>query len=504
MPNSLNGRTEDYYNLESEVIQFPEVRSSDNDWSYSTKELLDSLPKVWTRGLLYFLVIFITIALPWAMFSKIDETGKAQGQLEPKGKTIRLDAPVSGTVATIKVKEGEKVKVGQTLVELESDLVNADLQLQKNKLEGQENRLHQLDILKNQLQIVLQTQTQQNQAQKLEKLAQVNQAKQELEVLQNTYHLQQQEKLAQVNQAKQDLQHSQVDNHLAGIGLKTAEHEAQRYREAAEEGIVSQIQIVEKEDVIQERTRVYEQTKSDIEQAKLRLSEQQSIYERTIKQTKSDIEKSKLRLKEQENSYNSLIQSGEIAILKVKEQLKNVETDVTSLKSEIKQTKSQIQSLEFQLSQRVIKSPVEGTIFDLAVEREKSVLQSGNKIIEIAPQGTKLVLRAEMATQESGFLEKGMLVKMKFDAYPFQDYGIIEGKLSQVSPTTKKIETSDGETSAYELEIELDQTCIPSSKECIPLRPGDTATAEVVVRQRRLIDFILDPFKKLNSGGLEL
>jgi hemolysin D len=36
------------------------------------------------------------------------------------------------------------------------------------------------------------------------------------------------------------------------------------------------------------------------------------------------------------------------------------------------------------------------------------------------------------------------------------------------------------------------------------LRPGDTATAEVIVRQRRIIDLILDPFKKLQKGGLEL
>lgn len=28
--------------------------------------------------------------------------------------------------------------------------------------------------------------------------------------------------------------------------------------------------------------------------------------------------------------------------------------------------------------------------------------------------------------------------------------------------------------------------------------------AEVIIRQRRLIDFILDPFKKLHKGGLEL
>jgi HlyD family secretion protein len=90
----------------------PKSAPSSDDWSSATQELLDALPRVWTRGLLYFLVAFAGIVLPWAMLSKVDETGSARGRLEPKGKTIRLDAPVAGTVAAIQVKEGEAVKTG--------------------------------------------------------------------------------------------------------------------------------------------------------------------------------------------------------------------------------------------------------------------------------------------------------------------------------------------------------------------------------------------------------
>jgi hemolysin D len=50
------------------------------------------------------------------------------------------------------------------------------------------------------------------------------------------------------------------------------------------------------------------------------------------------------------------------------------------------------------------------------------------------------------------------------------------------------------------MEISLNQ----SDPKRIPLTPGQTATAEVIVRQRRLIDFILDPFKQLQKGGFDL
>lgn len=146
-----------------------------SDWFYGTQELLDALPRAWTRGLLYLLVVFAAIALPWAMLSKVDETGSARGRLEPKGKTIRLDAPVAGTVAAIKVAEGQRVKAGQSLMELESEVVRDELHQAEAKLEGQMNRLTQLELMKNQLEIATRTQRLQNQARASGQLAQINQ-----------------------------------------------------------------------------------------------------------------------------------------------------------------------------------------------------------------------------------------------------------------------------------------------------------------------------------------
>ena len=166
-----------------------EKLSKCEDWSYATKELLDTLPQVWTRGLLYFLTIFVVIVLPWTMFSQVEETGTARGRLEPQGKTFKLDAPVAGTVAEIKVKEGEAVKAGQSLLVLESKLVQWELRQAQEKLQGQLNRLWQLDLLKNQLAIASATQRQQNQAQELEKQAQIHQTQQKLEYSQTAYQL---------------------------------------------------------------------------------------------------------------------------------------------------------------------------------------------------------------------------------------------------------------------------------------------------------------------------
>lgn len=137
--------------------------------------------------------------------------------------------------------------------------------------------------------------------------------------------------------------------------------------------------------------------------------------------------------------------------MRTEEQLKNLKRDITALTSEISQTQTQIKSLKIELQQHVLKAPIDGIIFEMTVKNPGEVLQPGNKIAEIAPENSPLILRSEIATAESGFLKKGMDVKIKFDAYPFQDYGIVEGKLIQISPTSRKAESNE----TYELEIEL-------------------------------------------------
>jgi HlyD family secretion protein len=503
MPNNLH-QTESIETPNSNPETSSITLESNQDWSYATKELLDTLPQAWTRGLLYFLVIFIAIVLPWAVFSKIDETGNARGRIEPREETIKLDSAVAGTVAEIRVKEGEAVKKDQVLLLLESDLVKSDLKQIQDKLEGQLNRRNQLALLKTQLIVALSTQQQQNKAAELEKQSQVDQAQENLVTFKNTYNLLKAEKQAQVSQAETTLNNNQDTLKINAIRFGNAKREIQRYQQAAEEGVASSGQVSEKEDLAQERQRIFEQSQSDIQQAKLRIKEQKSGYEKAIAQAQSDIEQGELRLNQQKKGLQSLIHTNELAILKIEEQLKNNDTEIGTLTSDIAQSQGQINSLKFQLSQRSLRSSVSGIIFQLPIQKAGAVVQVGTRVAEIATQNSPLIIRAQMPTTDSGSLREGLAVKLKFDAYPFQDYGILEGKLLKISPTTTLVETANGKVEMYRLEVSLNQTCMKTANQCIPLRPGDTATAEVIVRQRRIIDFVLDPFKKLQKGGLQL
>ncbi|TVP63064.1 MAG: HlyD family efflux transporter periplasmic adaptor subunit [Nodularia sp. (in: Bacteria)] len=507
-PNSssiLQKKEQDEYNNylqpHEETTNFNKSIPEDNnqDLYYGTEELLDALPRVWTRGVFYVLLGFASLALPWATLSKVDETGSARGRIEPQGATQKLDSQAGGSVKAVKVTEGETVSVGQVLMELDSEILQTELQQAEAKLSALLNQETQFDLLKSQLELTLNVQKQQNQFQALEKMSQVNQAEQNLSFKQSVYNLQKLERQALVNQAQQQIQTAQNDLESAETRLSIDSRQVNRFQKLVNDGAVSVNQVDQLKKEEQESKRLYARSQSDVKQAQLRLAEETSRYQATMNQLQSEIEQTKHQLRAEKNSYQSLLKAGELAILKYQEQLKSLETQVANLQSEIAQTNGKITSLNLQIQQRVVRSPVDGTIFELPVTKPGEVVQVGQRIAHIAPQNTEIILKANMPVQDSGFLVVGMPVKIKFDAYSFQEYGIVKGKVTRISPDSRISETPQGNIETYELEIALEQKYIQNGAKRVSLTPGQTANAEVIVRQRRVIDYVLDPFKRLQN-----
>jgi hemolysin D len=445
------------------VIPSVETQSLDLDWSAATHDAIDTLPKLWVRGILYLMLAFTAIVLPWAAFSRVDEVGVAQGRLEPKGKTIRLDAPVAGTVSAIRVQEGQVVQRGLPLMELQSDVVNADLQQAQAKLEGLLNRRTQLMAIKSQLESSLSTAQQQVRAQAVSQQATIDKVQKQQNSLQDSLSL---------IQSLLEKDRSKVEQ-LSRLSLQ---------------GAIPRSQAEDAERIMIQNSQQLQKTQTDIQQAQAEVQKQRSEYER-------------------------ILRDGELSISDKTKQVKELQSQIIDAQSEAGQTQKLIKSLQYQRQQRVLYSPADGTLFQLQVQHPGAVVQPGQIVAQIAPKAARLVLRARMEDKQTGFLKVGMPAKLKFDAYPFQDYGIQTGRIVWIAPTSSQPPpTSNPENkpvatnmpSSFEVEIELDRASIEVQGKAIALKAGQTATAEVITRQRRVLDLFLDPFRKLSKTGLTL
>lgn len=544
-----------------------------HDWSDAAKELIDTMPLPWTRGLLYILIGFIGVAVPWAFLYQMDEIGTARGRLEAQANTLKREADIEGSVAVIKVyvKKGDRVKAGQTIMELDGKNIREQIYQNQLKLDGERQSLDRLLLMKNQIGLGANAQQQQNQAQQLEKQSQIAQAQQSLSSLtanshnqaaekiaqlrqaeqaltdrQSSYNLQKAEKLTQVRQAQQGVVDATISYLIAQHRLQDAQNEVRRYHKLYQTGAIAEVKAKEIESIAQEKNQIFtqavaslqqsklrvkeqqenyqkllQQAQADIAQAKLRLKEQQGNYQRNLNQTQADIAQAKLRLIEQQRGAQSLSKGGSIAVLRIKQQVREIESQIATLKSEIDRDRAQGNFLTRLLDRYLIKASTDGTIFELPINREGAVVQPKQLLAEIAPNSQKLVFKGEIPAQQSESLRSPTGgapasstaqkdVKLKFDEFPFESYDVVKGKLTWIAPNSKLIQNTVGAassienpsaTAVYEIEVQLAQSCVKHQGECIPFKPGQPATAEIAIRKRRIIDFVLDPFKKLGNNN---
>ena len=123
----------------------------------------------------------------------------------------------------------------------------------------------------------------------------------------------------------------------------------------------------------------------------------------------------------------------------------------------------------------------------------------------LVPANVPLVVDARVANKDVAFLVPGLPAKLKFDAFPYQDYGTIAGVVQTVGPEADA--ASGGNTASggftFPVTIVPAQTTIQARGNRILLRPGLTLTVEVVTERKRVLSLLLEPITNLRGdrGG---
>lgn len=173
-------------------------------------------------------------------------------------------------------------------------------------------------------------------------------------------------------------------------------------------------------------------------------------------------------------------------------------TETQEQQNRIARLQSAVTTAELALQHTTVTAPVGGLITRLDVRSVGEVLQPGQTIAQIAPAGARLVVEAHLPNKDIAFIEKGLPAKLKFDAFPFQEYGVVEGTVTDISPDAQ-VDKDVG--SFYKLTIAPGKTEISAKGKNIALRPGLAVTAEIITERRSILSFLLEPFRKLEAAA---
>ncbi len=565
-----------------------------HDWSPALQSLLDQPPATLPLRILLGGMAFCTAFGVWANVGQIEEVGHARGQLVPQGEPYKINPLVSGKIARIAVKEGEAVKAGQVLLELDNQIATNEIERLEKERASYQTQLSQTQALIEQTRLEAQTHNaialakenatkaivqqanarvqgvQKTIAQAQEKVATTEQLLAQMQAEANAYKARRDNLQPLAARSRELLARLQADADASKlrqeqlqplprmtqelieklrVDAEAAKARIERLRPLVEQGALprerladleqtwrdrqraiteaqlahesrTKEQLFQAEQALRDRQRAIVQTqlqedsniKEQLFQAEQALRDRSRIITQTqgdLKQATKELDRLQAELKQAQAELNRLQaennqNQAEAEAIQVqnRQKIQQLEVQKTQVKAQADQTEKLLKRAKTELKQLVFTAPVDGVVLSLNIDNPGEVVQPGQIVAELAPQEAPLVLMAKLPNQEAGFIKTGQEVKIKLDSYPFQEYGIVSGKVVSISPDTKP----DQQLGAvYQLQIALDRHNVTAADaQKIAFKPGQTATADIIIRRRRIADILLDPIKQMQKGGLNL
>ena len=165
-----------------------------------------------------------------------------------------------------------------------------------------------------------------------------------------------------------------------------------------------------------------------------------------------------------------------------------------------------------------IRSPIDGVVEELAVHTVGGVVTPAERLMIVVPDTRKLTVEAQLANRDVGFVHPGQDVSVKIETFNFTRYGLVRGRVIDVSrdavaAATRQADDSGGASAqqpsqpspaspTYVARISVDQTSMVVDGRREALIPGMAVTAEVRTGRRTIIDYLLSPLARKSNEAL--
>ena len=263
--------------------------------------------------------------------------------------------------------------------------------------------------------------------------------------------------------------------HKAGLEIKTAEID-----QAASEVKFRENHMKTSRDLVNRMQKLAEQggvSEFDLVRAKLDLAGSEkdySVAQRTLQQVTLD--------RQRMTTERARLRGEELA------EIEKLKLKATALKSDLENTDK---------STLAVRSPYDGIVISVDQRSVGTVVQQGQVLCQLAGLDAKPHARMLLNEASMAKLAISQRVRYLFEAFPYQRYGAVNGKLDWISPSA--VSSTDGPH--FIASASLDRTTIPGQGgQAYPLRVGMKGEAHVVVGHRTLIEYAFEPIRQLRES----
>lgn len=413
-------------------------------------EIIEQPVSPTARATTWVLLVGLLLTILWLTFGKVDIVASAQGRLIP-ADNVKLVQPVeAGIVRAILVRNGQFVRKGQVLVELDPTVSTAEAV---------------------QAEAALQT-----------ALFDVARAKAVLSALDG-------KGLNFVPPAGTAPQLVATQQALAAAELATIEASAsgrsadlQAAKAARGEALVQAAKLTETIPLLDQQLEAYEGLLSRGYAAKLKVIEMRRQRFVTIRDREAALETARKAEAQSSSASSTMAQSKAEARTQILTDLAKAEADVRLRTEEL--TKSRQRSS----LQRLV-APVDGTITQLAVHTVGGVVEPAKPIMVVVPRGGSLVAEVKILNKDVGFVKEGQPVAIKLEAFPFTRYGTTAGTVESLGSDAVEDEKLG---LVYPARIRLDPIDDSRATE-MRLSAGFAATADIRTGRRSILSYLVSP-----------
>jgi len=444
-------------------------------------EVVETPPSPIGRSIAWAIVAIFCLALTWAALAKIDIVASAQGKIIPSGRTKVIQPFETGVVRAIRVRDGQSVKAGDVLIELDPTINEAE----RDHLRS--------DLIAAQLDVARLT-------------AALGESTDPLAVFDPPAGA----NPTQIAMQRQFLA-SQVAEHrakLLALDRQRAQKEAERATIAATiTKLEATIPLLEQK--VEVRKYLYEKELGS------KIIYLQDLGDLTSQ--KQDLLVQKSRLNEADAAVAAITESAAQAKAEYR---RTLSSDLATVSQKAAGFAQDVIKAEQRTRLQQLLAPVDGIVQQLAVHTIGGVVTPAQALAVVVPADSRLEIEAMVSNRDIGFVHPDQEAEIKVDTFNFTRYGLLQGRVLSVSQDAisrdklqdrtneraQGAQTSSSEPKGQELvyaaRVSMDRTQMQVEDKLVNLSPGMAVTVEIKTGSRSVFSYLLSPLLRYKQETL--